>query len=112
MNKICCTCKNSFDTSFFYKRSSAKDGLSPKCNACQTEYNKAYRLANKERLDAQSKQWCEQNKEHVKRRKQLNYMKNAEVERVKRREHYSENRALYLHYSKLRKYRISRASPS
>jgi 5-methylcytosine-specific restriction endonuclease McrA len=115
MNKICSVCKVSLDSSSFYKSKATKDGFQSTCKTCQCsrkEYTKAYREANKEKLSAQNKQWREENKDHVKERTRKKYLENVEEQRMKRREHYSENRALYLHYSKLRKYRINRASPS
>lgn len=115
MNKVCSVCKNNLDFSSFYKSKATKDGLQSTCKICQCsrkDYTKNYRETNKERLSAQNKKWREDNKDHIRERVRNKYNENAESERSKRREHYSQNRPTYLHYSKLRKYRISCASPS
>lgn len=114
MNKICSVCRLDLDCSLFHKSKATRDGLQSTCKKChgfRKEYSKAYREANKAQIAAANKKWREDNKDHIKVRVSAKYKENAEVHRLKRQEHYSRNRAAYLHYSKLRKYRISCASP-
>ena len=53
--KFCATCKLEKPESAFSRKADAKDGLYPHCKACKVEKDRAYRVANHEKLLAHDK---------------------------------------------------------
>ena len=115
MTKICSKCKNELCTSLFYKSKATKDGLQSTCKSCQKErskeYLKDYRITHRGTVAIANKNWSSQNKDRIKSRMKDYYLENAEEFKLYRKEHYKNNKAAYLHYSKMRKLRIAKASP-
>ena len=72
--KRCSKCGIEKAASEFNKDKSNKDGLQPRCKACE----KLYKEANKERYREQSKLYREANKEQIRERKKLHYEANKE----------------------------------
>ena len=90
--KVCSKCRLEKELNDFSKRSASKDGLNPRCKSCDkaykeankeriNDYQKAYRKANKERLKTRDKAWRQANKERIKTRDK-DYRK-ANKERLK-----------------------------
>lgn len=71
MKKICTKCKIEKDSSEFYSRKDAKDGLTSACKLCKPcldpllkkEYDKNHYLKNKEKKDSQAIDYYHKNKE-------------------------------------------------
>lgn len=62
----------------FASRKSSKDGLSGQCRSCIGATASAYKLANKERLSAQSRDYAKINKEKIKAGRAEYYKKNRD----------------------------------
>jgi len=84
--KVCTKCNTLKPLTEFGKHSITKDGLSHDCKACIKKRSKRYYENNKERCDANSKIWTENNKEKVKNIKRQHYERNRELilDRVKK----------------------------
>lgn len=63
--KTCAKCGETKQTSEFCKQSKSKDGLFIYCRTCQSERNKAYRIANRDALLEKNKAWRTENSELV-----------------------------------------------
>ena len=61
--KKCAKCGIIKPASEFPKNKGHKDGLESTCRACLKEYNRVYRLANRERILEVNRQWKARNKE-------------------------------------------------
>lgn len=92
MKKICTKCKIEKDSSEFYSRKDAKDGLTSACKPCKPcldpllkkEYDKNHYLKNKEKKDSKAIDYYHKNKE-----KKSEYdKKNRSVVLKQRRERY------------------------
>jgi hypothetical protein len=83
--KKCNTCNTTKDESFFHKRKASKDGLAAKCKTCCKSYRKKYYDSNRTKAIEYSKRYDAENKERVRRRNNLRYLKNKDKIREKER---------------------------
>lgn len=74
--KICSRCKKELNSDMFDKNKSKGDGLSCYCKECGKEYRKEYRKENRNAMNLQTKEWIDNNKEHVIETRKLYYKKN------------------------------------
>lgn len=81
------------------------------CRVPRKVYQKKYREENKDAITLVNQQWNLTNAEHVRARRAEFYFKNRESLREKGREHYQNNKATYLYYSKLRKLTQKQRTP-
>lgn len=91
--KICNKCKENKELTAFSSNNSATDKLCPTCKACVSAYNKAYREANKQKLQeyhkeyhkanadvitARALKYIEDNREHVQQVTKDRYERNKD----------------------------------
>lgn len=62
--KICPKCIEEKPKTAFNKNKGHKDGLEFQCKECQKKYNKAYRIANADRLLKKARQWKSSNHQY------------------------------------------------
>lgn len=63
--KKCSLCEVVQPTDDFWKNKNAKDGLQPRCKACQSKKNKEYYWSHKEESQKRSKIYHEKNRERL-----------------------------------------------
>lgn len=84
--KRCPKCGETKDVSEFGKKKGRKDGLQPHCKACCSEYVRAWKRANKEKLLEQKRAYRQANKEKIadykREYRQANKEKIAEKQRA------------------------------
>ena len=75
--KSCIKCKGIFELNLnnFYKRKLSKDGFDNMCKNCKREYDKQYKLINKEKIYAKCREWNSLNKEKLEKTTQ-NWIQN------------------------------------
>lgn len=61
--KLCKICNQTKERSFFYKKTSSKDGLYPYCKKCTQEKNKKYYPENKDKFLNNSRKYQYNNRE-------------------------------------------------
>jgi hypothetical protein len=66
--KHCSRCKQSKETTEFYKHKHSLDGFQYWCKPCLREVNKVYEEKHKEKLKQQRIDWAKNNKEHLSER--------------------------------------------
>lgn len=64
---------------------------------------KEYRRLNAERLKASAKKYYLENREHLLEQSAIRWQKNKQQYKIRRKEHYEENKSLYLACSRTRK---------
>ena len=74
--KTCTTCKESKELSMFNRKN--KKDLKSHCKSCQSAYNKAYKVKNKDRITAYYKNYHEENKEYLNAASRKYYSENKE----------------------------------
>lgn len=105
--KKCSKCQIEKEISNFHKNRSKKDGLNHYCIICTKAKSKKYHIKNREKNNKRSKQWKEDNKEHVKLYGKLNqrkyYKRSREYKNTYRKENVDkikESRALFYENNK------------
>lgn len=78
MTKVCALCKCTKSLDSFCKQPSTPDGLRPWCKQCVSEYNREWRIKNKEKKAINDRQWKNDNQDRVKRTLKEYYEKNKE----------------------------------
>jgi hypothetical protein len=96
MMKVCSSCKQEKEISFFGKNASAKDGYSHVCSSCRKEQSAAYYKQNKEKVLTRNKEWAVEQKDKQKEYLKQWYQKNKERILEEDKEWYLENRELAL----------------
>ena len=66
MFKVCKTCKETKDTSLFYKRASNLDGFTTNCKVCENKRTSQWGKKNPERKSLKAKEWVKNNPEKIK----------------------------------------------
>jgi hypothetical protein len=103
MEKICSKCKETKDTSEFWKCSRAKDGFRNNCKLCSKHYYlnnkekynsicKQYYLDNKEKISNCRKQYFLDNKEKISNRCKQYYLDNKEKISNRHKQYNSDNK--------------------
>jgi len=88
MIKVCKTCSQSLDVSFFYARLAAKDGHENICKSCKKEqYAKRY-LENKEVILARNEKWRNANPDRMKALNDKHYQDNKDCLNEMRKQRY------------------------
>lgn len=84
--KICCSCKLAIEMTIenFAKSKRSKDGFSNVCKPCKREYDKLYRMKNKEKIKKRQREHAEKNKEKISEYQKEWRKKNAEHLKVYR----------------------------
>lgn len=82
------------------------------CRVPKEVYHANYREKNKDKIALLNKEWNTLNKDYVKNRKAKHYIENRDSFREKGKVRYQMNKALYLHYSKLRKLAQKQRTPT
>lgn len=78
--KKCCVCKEEIEANAenFAMTKRTKDGFSNVCKPCKREYDKAYRMKNKEKIKKRQREHAEKNKEKISEYQKEWREKNAE----------------------------------
>jgi hypothetical protein len=82
MTKYCYKCQKNKETSFFYKNSSKKDGLSTECKECRKQADKKYYKKNAEKINLRVKNYTKENPEKVKEAKKRCYLNNPQKVKI------------------------------
>ena len=108
--KVCNLCNIEKDDTLFHKRKDSKDGLRATCKECQYKKQKAYREANKEKIETYQKEYGEKNKEklskyikeyytnnddEIKERSRKYHTKNKESIKQRRKVYYDKNSSIF-----------------
>jgi hypothetical protein len=78
MKKVCSQCNIEKEFTEFSKRRTSRDGYHSQCKKCRNQYNKQYRIKNREQKKEYNKQYRIKNKEQLKEGKKQYYIKNKE----------------------------------
>ena len=65
MTKPCSVCKVTKELNLFSKQVRSHDGFRPACKTCEASNAKAYRQANRDKMEAKNRVWREANKDRV-----------------------------------------------
>lgn len=93
--KICSSCLENKEFVMFSKRSLSKDGYSPVCKNCASEYLREWREKNPDRVAHLSKKWREKNPQKNKEIKTRYRKNNLEKARAATRKSMAKNPAKY-----------------
>ena len=80
MTKFCKKCNYTKETNEFNKSSYNTDGYRNECRMCQKEYQRTYRMNNKDKLKEKNKEYIENNKDKIN-----NYLKSDRRKEVKKK---------------------------
>lgn len=98
--KICSSCKEDKDESFFGKDKRLRDGLRSQCKECHYKVTRAWREKNSERVKQTTKKHYENNREDYLEKARVQWQNTDSETRKKRaeyhKEYYSENKEKYL----------------
>lgn len=83
MTKFCKKCNYIKETNEFNKSSYTTDGYRNECRMCQKEYQRTYRMNNKDKLKEKNKEYLENNKDKI-----INYLKSDRRKEVKKKTYY------------------------
>ena len=76
--KTCFKCKTEKELDDFHRSNQTKDGRQAYCKKCRSKDKKIYRDKNKDRINAQAREYVQKNKEAVLARSREYYRKNIE----------------------------------
>lgn len=89
--KTCAKCRAEKPLDYFTKRAVSPDGLHTRCKACANEQGRAYRHANRERINAQEKVRDDKKRETIKARQREYRQANREALLERKREYRKNN---------------------
>lgn len=78
--KVCYTCKEEFEQSFFNKRSQSKDGLQSSCRSCKSVSTSKWKKENRDRNYALNSAWAKRNKDKINENSRRFYRNNVDSE--------------------------------
>lgn len=113
---ICSKCKVSKDSSFYYKRKASKSGFQTYCIACTKNrnvlYGETWRKNNNDKIKKLNIKYYVENSNKLKTKMSEYHIKNRKERCEYKKTHYILNKSLYLHYSRFRKLKLAKATPS
>jgi 5-methylcytosine-specific restriction endonuclease McrA len=106
--KTCRKCKTEKPLTEFYKKRSAKDGHQGACKLCDNAKSKAWREANKKKIDAKNKAYREANREKLNAESKAYRETNREKVKAQNKAYYEVNREKIKAYRKTPRARFLR----
>lgn len=94
--KRCTRCGETKPLEEFGRDRRKRDGRASRCRACQAEYLRAYRKANREAIRERERAYREANREAIRERSREYYERNREAILEQQREHWKANREALL----------------
>jgi hypothetical protein len=95
--KVCIKCNIEKNLNDFGKRPDSKDGHRNDCKSCRKEFNRIYKIQNKDDILRNQKKWKSENKEYDKEY----YEKNKEILILKKKEYNKKNKEILILKNKI-----------